>query len=389
MIKNILLVVLLGLVVWMSKDYFSTTLPIQTQKKISNLEINKQIIKNTDIKNTFSKDIQEKEIKHMKVPKIKPTKKLSMLVLFLQQHKFYDAFSYYLDNNSIYNQKILENYLVQLTKINPSLALKYIEVFLDDVPKSMVWKVRISTYIKQGNLVKAISLIQSAKENYMSEKEDIWLTKQLKEVAIRHINELTNTKAYANLIAFLEEMISYDSEDTYYSYELAKMYMKLNKSQEAIALLEELKYDEVYEENIEKMLSTLTEVNESDDNGYKYAIPLQKHGMHYSVNVSLDGYPFRLLLDTGASFIFMDDEKASMLKVVRDNMLLKTAGNDIEAKLCMAESMKVGDLELNNIKVTIAPFKRNNADGLLGMNFFKQFKFFIDQDTNMLYLDPK
>ena len=69
-------------------------------------------------------------------------------------------------------------------------------------------------------------------------------------------------------------------------------------------------------------------------------------------------------------------------------MRLRTAGNEIEAKLAKT-SLRVGEISLSQLKVTIAPFKRKGIDGLLGMNFFKHFEFQIDQTKNLLLLNPK
>jgi clan AA aspartic protease (TIGR02281 family) len=98
---------------------------------------------------------------------------------------------------------------------------------------------------------------------------------------------------------------------------------------------------------------------------------------------------FDLMLDTGATYIFIDEDKASGLKVIHNNLTLRTAGNTIQASLCRASVFQVGNIQLQNMDVTVAPFKRDKIDGLLGMNFFKQFSFYIDQEESILYLNKK
>ncbi len=46
-------------------------------------------------------------------------------------------------------------------------------------------------------------------------------------------------------------------------------------------------------------------------------------------------------------------------------------------------------LELKEFEFVTTPFKQRSADGLLGMNFFKRFKFKIDQEEGVLYLKKK
>jgi len=312
------------------------------------------------------------------------------LEILLAQNRFNDALVFYLETNNenseVYRIQI-EDYLMDLVKIDVVKALEYMEVFLDNVPDSNIAKLMIETYIAQGDFSKAIALIIQAKENYSSEEEDKRVSKQLKSTAKQYMNLLSEREAYEELIAFLEEMIAYDSTDSFYTFRLAQLYIRLDKTPEASLLLDELQYDEVYGQNVKTLLQTIDIEEEGDE--YKYAIPLQRYGDHFSVKVFLDGSEFNLMLDTGATYIFIDEDKASMLEVLRDALVLKTAGNDISAKLCQASTLRIGNLQLANIKITVAPFKRQDIDGLLGMNFLKQFKFFIDQDEGILYLDPK
>ncbi len=312
------------------------------------------------------------------------------LEILLAQNRFSDALDFYLEanneNSEAYRVQI-ENYLIDLVKIDTVKALEYMEVFLDNVPDSNIVKLMIETYIVQSDFPKAIALIIQAKENYSSEQEDKRLSKQLKSTAKKYMNLLSEREAYEEFIAFLEEMIAYDSTDNFYTFRLAQLYIRLDKTPEASLLLDELQYDEVYGQNVKTLLQTIDIEEEGDK--YKYTIPLERYGDHFSVKVFLDGSAFNLMLDTGATYIFIDEDQASMLEVLRDDLVLQTAGNEISAKLCQASTMRIGNLQLANIKVTVAPFKRQDIDGLLGMNFLKQFKFLIDQDEGILYLDPK
>ena len=373
MIKTILLFILLVLLAWLSLDYFSINLPISEPIK--------------QIKQPNNNELSKTALPQSTIPQInREAEKKVTLSQLLEDNLFYDALAFYLDSSTNENRKRMEAYLLTLSQTNPVLALEYMQTFLDNVPESMVWKLIITIHIAQGNLEKAIELIMQAKEDYVSENEDKRLATQLRDVAIQHIDVLFKRKEYAKLITFLEDMIAYDGDDNFYKFRLAQLYMRLDKIDEAGMLLEGLQYDEVYAQNVKTLLNT---IDKEEEDEYKYAIALHQYGNHYTVNLFLDGNAFTLVLDTGASYIFIDEDKASMLEVIRDDLILQTAGNDVSAKLCNASSLRVGNLELSNIEVTIAPFKRDGIDGLLGMNFFKQFTFFINQEENMLYLNPR
>ena len=374
MIKTILLFILIIVLAWLSQDYFSINLPKKYNKNNVSTTLEPTVIQ--------SSIVEQKVKTKITIPHVQSIDKLSSL---LTKNKFYDALAFYLEHNTAKNRLQIEAYLAILVKSKPQLALEYMQVFLENEPQSNIAKLMVKTYIEEENYAKAITMIMHIKENYISENEDERLSVQLRETALKHIDILVKRKEYASLISFLEEMSSYDNIDNFYTFRLAQLYMELDKSSEASALLETLKYDEVYAQNVKSLMNEL----DKEEEQYKYAIPLKKLGDHYVVTLRLDGTVFNLLLDTGATLILIDEDKASMLEVLRDDLTLQTAGNDIQAKLCNVGTMQMGNLELSNLKVTVADFKRDAIDGLLGMNFFKQFTFFINQNENVLYLNPK
>ena len=377
----IFLVVSIGLG-WFLREYFTVaTQENKVMTSIKNLWIEPKSIESrvtTNTKEFVHKNIRVEKISQMTLNKL------------LSQNRFYDALAYYLDasdDNVERYKKQIEAYLAKLARKDATMALEFMQVFLDNVPESKILTLMIETNIIEGYLPRAIELIRQAKENYSSDTEDTRLSIQLKNVAIKHIDILMKREDYALLISFLEEMIAYESTDSFYTFNLAELYLQLDKNDEATVLLHELQYDEVYAHNVKTILENMEKENNRSD--YTYALPLKRYGNHYVVEVFLDGTAFNLMLDTGATYIFIDEDKASELKVINYNLILKTAGNEINAKLCEASVLEVGNIRLENIKVTVAPFKRDGIDGLLGMNFFKHFKFFINQDEGILYLEPK
>jgi len=369
--KNIIIIILLALVLVMSQDYFTKP------SAFNNYKIGNVAEKRTSATKKIVSKISTQD-----------NENLITINTFLTDNKFYDALAFYMKFDSPSNKQKIEKYLVKLAKTNPSLALDYMQIFLDEVPESKLWKVMISTRLLQGNYLEVISILKKEKEKALDEESVKKIDTKLKEVSIHYIDDLMQKNEYLPLMTFLEEMLA-NEEDSFYRFKLAKLYMKLDKAQEATELLEELQYDDIYEINAKIMLEKLANIDNVENENYEYAIPLEKYGAHYLVHVVLDDTSFKLILDTGASFIYIDEDKASMLEIVKENVLLKTAGEDVYATLCKADILRVGDLEISNIQVTTAPFKRENADGLLGMNFLNRFSFYIDQKKDILYLNPK
>ena len=163
-------------------------------------------------------------------------------------------------------------------------------------------------------------------------------------------------------------------------------YQELEQEEKRVDL--ELLYDiddNNYEEKAKELLR-LIEEKITKTNEYTYAIALKKFGEHFTVNVTIEGIPLTLLLDTGATFTLVNESKLFSLQVINENLKLNTAGGMINAQLVEASRFSLEDIELEKFQLVLANFTQKNVDGLLGMNFFKQFKFKIDQDKSILYL---
>ena len=293
---------------------------------------------------------------------------------------FYDLLALYLDaqeeTEKLYLQKI-EHYVEALTQTNPSKALEYLSVLLEEAPQSKALKLLIETHIAQKNFTDAIFYLKQEKEAYLSDKRDLEIVIQINHLAKIYIN--TKKAPSSKRIAFLEEMIDFDSSEPFYTFSLAKE-LYLNNPTLAIELFESIEDDNNYSKRIRNYLHP--------NQKYDYAIGLTKYGKHYIANIYLDNVLCRLMLDTGASYILLDRDKGSFLPPI-ENIKLHTASNTIDGQVAVVKKLQIEEVLLFNIKVTLAPFKREKIDGLLGMNFFEKFDFHIDQQKNILYLNPK
>ena len=241
------------------------------------------------------------------------------LVKILKENRFYDAFSFYLNQSeNEVSRLMIEHYLTNLAQKEPHKALEWMNVFREDVPENTLYPIMLQLYLSQKDFTQALSLIEEEREDYISEARDENLSK-------------------------------------------------------------------AYEEVLEKRRQSKIKKHK----GYDYVIDLDRYGEHFAVKVWLDGVVLILMLDTGATYIFVDEAKASHLEVVRTEMMMQTAGETIEATLTRANLMQIGALELSSIEVVTAPFERQGIDGLLGMNFFKRFEFVINQEEAKLYLKEK
>lgn len=313
--------------------------------KERNISTYKTIEDNSTIKNTSSQK---------QTPSID-----SQLKALLKKELFYDAFSLYLDTRGGEEErKIIEEYLSDLAKTYPIKAIEMMEVFRENEPSNGLFEPLLEVYISQNSFKKALDLIMLEKDNYISEKRDKKLSKKLKEVTQKYLILLSDESSYSDIKLLLEEMIDY-SQNSFHTPD--KFYTQK---------LLEMGKEEKHKKNKKR---------------YEYQIPLIKKGEHFIAKVWIAGQELNLLLDTGASYIFVDENRLPNIETIGEDIILNTANGEIVAKIHKL-SLSIADLELEDLKVTVAPFEQEGVDGLLGMNFFKKFHFNINQDESVLYL---
>ncbi len=313
---------------------------------------------------TISKEINSsstlianiKDTKTLQEPKISIQSQIQSL---LSKELFYDAWSLYLDKQcGEKERKTIEKYLLTLVKTAPLKAIEFMEVLRDDEPSNSLFEPLVEAYISQNSFKKALDLIMLEKDNYKSEKRDKKLSKKLKEVTQQYLRFLSDEDNYTYIKVLLEEMINYTQNSLY------------NQDKFYTQKLIEMKREEKYK---------------NDKKRYEYQIPLIKKGEHFIAKVWIEGEELNLLLDTGASYIFVDEDRLPDIETIGKDIILNTVNGEIVAKIYKL-SLSIADLELEDLEVTVAPFKQEGVDGLLGMNFFKKFRFNINQDEAILYL---
>ncbi|CAA6815409.1 MAG: Unknown protein [uncultured Sulfurovum sp.] len=150
-------------------------------------------------------------------------------------------------------------------------------------------------------------------------------------------------------------------------------------------LLHDMQFGDDYTARAMVLLELIKQKNEVPE-AYQFQIPLQKVGEHFTVEVEVNNTPIVLLLDTGASITMVNEAKLPLLTLINENVVLSAVGRKINAQLHEADTFSIGEVELEKFQIVSSTFEQEKADGLLGMNFFKEFKFKIDQQTAILHL---
>ena len=122
------------------------------------------------------------------------------------------------------------------------------------------------------------------------------------------------------------------------------------------------------------------------------SIPLTQFGDQYVVAAKLSGNQVALLIDTGASVTAISTQYFDNLSNrYKANFLgrfsIGTAGGSIMASMYQFRELTINHVTVQNLPVVILPIQGiANADGLLGMNFLREFDFKIDQRQSVMFI---
>lgn len=122
----------------------------------------------------------------------------------------------------------------------------------------------------------------------------------------------------------------------------------------------------------------------------EYVINLKPVGSNFLAEALLNlSIKANLMVDTGASITLISRSVADKLGIEQDSNLPKlpfsTTGGIVWQPLIMLRSLKVGDVEIKDIEVSISSSLKG-LDGLIGMNFLDEFDVSINSATNRLIL---
>lgn len=115
---------------------------------------------------------------------------------------------------------------------------------------------------------------------------------------------------------------------------------------------------------------------------------------HYGVlvvPVKVNGVTLEFMVDTGASFCSINRSVAIRigidLKTIQRMRIAPASGSTIRVPLTKINELRVGIIRVKNLSITILDFPLElRVDGLLGMNFLRNFRFTIEPDTATLVL---
>jgi len=146
-------------------------------------------------------------------------------------------------------------------------------------------------------------------------------------------------------------------------------------------------------EEVEKETAKLTseETGQETTEETKTVVRFLPVNGHIMVSVVLNGFvEAKVLVDTGAGTTVLSTELAEKLGLEGEpgsSVTLKTVAADVEAQLATLDSIQVGGLIQNNLRVAITDLpslEKTEFDAILGMDFMNKYKINIDNENNRI-----
>ncbi|MDP5130676.1 MAG: retroviral-like aspartic protease family protein [Paraglaciecola sp.] len=286
----------------------------------------------------------------------------------------------------------------------PALEL-FLRDYLQQYPLDMDFLLLEADLIVQTNLTSdAIAHFYSLKKQPMSDEQNQLIDERIRTLSEQTILQLQKAHSWDTLAIFVEPLLQLEPENRLYLLALAEAYAQ----QQQINLMENILAALDYNDPNAMRIRQLTfiahdngQANKNDeipeidtDIPSSSAIELMQLGDQYVVNAHLSGNQVALLVDTGASITSISQDYFQGLShrfkvnyVGRFNV--NTAAGRVSAPMYQFAELRLNHVSVSNISVMVIPMETTaNINGLLGMNFLREFDFKIDQRQARLLLVP-
>jgi clan AA aspartic protease (TIGR02281 family) len=216
---------------------------------------------------------------------------------------------------------------------------------------------------------------------------------------VEKTNQLySEQKRWVELLGFYDLLDTIDLNRPLYQLQQALVYQHLGDIDSAKVLLRLLADDIRWGGKALEMLQSIDQkiqIN-NDDLATTQGIPLVRQGNHYLIQIKVnDQFDLTLMIDTGASVTSISQKSFTFLSEQSDlaykgSRLFNTANGVAKGEIFTAAEIGFGNSILKDVDLAVLDFTLNNGvDGLLGMNVLKYFRFEIDQDKKMLFIQPR
>ena len=272
-----------------------------------------------------------------------------------------------------------------------SLVSKLLTPMIRQHPDELSWQLlRADLMAADGDPL----LAMEAYYQLLNQISDRVLEGQIEDKAHKLANgqlaELAQQQRWRGIIDFAEPLLAYESDHMPYLLALAQAYLQLNDLERAQQWLAQADLDPAYQRQAQLLQQQVLQAQRTET-----SIQLEPAGEHYLIAATLnEQHDVNLLIDTGASTSVLSQAKFDELQAWQEAEFISeqeifTAGGIVNAPIYRFSQFQIDDIQVADLYFVILDLPDRRSDGLLGMNFLKQFRFHIDQQNARLELSPR
>ncbi len=282
--------------------------------------------------------------------------------------------------------------------------IPFLQNYLKQHPQDMAFllieaKMKVETEL----LSDAISHYYDLQRSPMTAAQQTEVEQQISKLTETTITQLERNYSWDILAMFVEPLLQLEPTSRLYILSLATAYAQQLQAGLMENVLGALDYYDPDAQKVRQIVlaqlpaeqhTTPEEQTQPQENEViARSIPLKQVRDQYLVSGVLSGNPVNLLIDTGASITAISeqyfDRLSNRYKVNHlGRFTIGTAGGSVMASIYEFRELTLQHVTVKNLPVVVLPMEGiSNADGLLGMNFLREFDFKIDQKNALMFIE--
>ncbi len=270
------------------------------------------------------------------------------------------------------------------------IAERLLQQFVENYSDEVEVRLKLATvYRKQQKLDSEINALYAARAQAFEVEQLDRITARIRTAVKARTHQLLKQDNTHRLLALYQMVTSIEPEYSPYFLQLAEIQVSMSDYDGAIQSLNTVIYDPMVGEKAVNLQQTVEKLNARSN---ATVIPLQRMGDHYAVKALIDDVQWvNLMLDTGATLTILSPKVLLNMGInpayAEELRHFNTAAGVVEAPLIRIKTLALGNKSVAQLDVAVLELSgRSDIDGLLGMNFLKHFRFFINQSDSVLLL---
>lgn len=272
-----------------------------------------------------------------------------------------------------------------------SLVNKLLRHFLNQFPDDLPWLlIRAEQLILTGNINSALEEYYQLLKRISDDEQERKLLERIHQRVAARLDILKAQQQWLKIIELVEPLLAYEPVYPPYLLALTQANLQRQDYDNAQQLLGQVPLTGEYRPLVHQLQVQIDLALSEDSN-----IDLHPMGEHYLIAGTInDDHDIRLIIDTGASTSVLSRAKFNEIRDWADPEFISeenvyTAGGVVNAPVYRFTSFRVNNLQVEDLIFVIIDLPDRRSDGLLGMNFLKQFHFQIDQQNDQLRISPR